>query len=169
MDADLTGGRFRASDVILDDMGEERAWDIVSEYVFLRGQIKVGGKTLKEELGDLFASEDYQDDTKFAYQSGSKKRTLDGRLSRNAIVQKTFTRYNKAARAELARRSEKAARALTIKTLQRSLGTALREVKSTDVINDPSILDGLVIEGLNVRETFDGLVTDARQPLTEGQ
>lgn len=172
MDSHLLGGKVRTQDVILDDLdhgreegnefGNVNAWDISSEYVYARGNVKIDGQNLREALAELVSSDVWTDDSKSVFQPGTRKLSSDGRLSRNKMVSDIFRDYGKAARADLSKRSEKFARVMAVKSLKNSMGTALREVDSIDIVNDPSILKGLVVNGVDVEQEYLNSVSGLR-------
>lgn len=146
-----------AEDLEEDD---ERGWNITTEITFRRGNLRIDGKNLRESLEELVLDEEFQDDDKFAWQGGNNTFTLgvnskgEQRRSRNKLISAVFQRYTAAAKADLFANSETYRRATAVIALRRGGGVALNEIKTSDIIKTPSILEGINIGSSNAHDLF---------------
>jgi hypothetical protein len=132
------GGSFDPRSVRLED----GKGSLIEEFAQVRGRVKINGQTLGVALQEAIDSPQYQQ----AVDADASKLSLtDGRESRTAILGKVFTEYNKEAKAQLARESETAARYMAFGKIRSGGSIAVEQLKATDVVNDPSLLNSLDI------------------------
>lgn len=104
----------------------------------LRQTVTVNGKTLREELGDLFASEDYIS----AYDIGpGRNETASGEASRGQMVAKVFEKYNESIRTQIARESDVGRAYLVAARVKERDGFRTRALTVEELVTDPSLYE----------------------------
>lgn len=142
------GGAFDPREVKLPG-----GWSLWNEVMRNRGVVTVEGRTLREALGDLFGSEEYEAGIDA---DASNKNLSDGRVSRGALVAEVFTAYNKAALVQTARESPEAARWLAVAKAKRTDDGLLRPYGARELVDNPDLMASLGIDITTYEEGLTG-------------
>jgi hypothetical protein len=127
----IGNGVFDAEEVALEN-GESLA----SNFSRIRGEVKVDGKDLPKALRDLINSKAYKDGV---YGSSTNKEDALGKASRSYMVSKLFSKYNKAARREIAQTSPMGEAYLIAADLKKASPNLLGEFTARELVANPEL------------------------------
>lgn len=127
----IGNGVFDAEEVAL-----ENGDSLASNFSRIRGEVKVDGKDLTKALRDLINSKAYKDGV---YASSTKKEDALGKASRSYMVSKLFSKYNKAARREIATTSPMGEAYLIAADLKKASPNLLGEFTASELVANPEL------------------------------
>lgn len=143
------GGAFDPREVKLPG-----GWSLWNEIMRNRGVVEIEGRTLRDSLRDLFASEEYE----LAIDADASNENLStGQKSRGALVAELFTDYNKAAKVQTATESPEAARWLAVAKAKRTDDGLLRPYGARELVDNPDLMASL---GIDITTYEEGLTAE---------
>jgi hypothetical protein len=153
-------GFFNPKDIVL-----ENGQTMYDAFMQSRQHLRIDGLTLRQSLGRLFNSPEYNQAVDGDPQA---KETSRGDAIRGYMVQQVFNHYNKAIKAELAEASPTANKWLTAAAAKQRDDAYLRDVSAQDLVDNPNYYQSHGIDGAlyssKVREGATGeLLTALRR------
>lgn len=118
------------------DVALENGQSLYDAFMQSRQSMQIDGRTLRQSLGQLFASADYN--AAVDADPGAKT-TSRGDFSRGYMVQQVFNTYNKQIKAELGEASPTANKWLTAAAAKQRDDAYLRDVSVEDLVNNPDL------------------------------
>lgn len=135
--ADISGGFFNPNEVKLEDGST-----LYAEYMRMRHDTKLRGKTLTESVDALVTSPQY----KRGVDAGAeRKETADGKASRGYLLREVFNDYDKEIKKSLARKSDQAARWLAVSQIKARNSDRLRGTSAEELAANPDLMKSLGI------------------------
>lgn len=119
-------------------------WDRLTQ---LRMEVTINGTGMRDAVYNLMSAEEYLNGIDGS-PSGATRDDA-GRLNRTAAMSEVISAYHKAARTQLARESDLAARLLAATDAKKD-NPELRDVRTDDIVENPKLLEALGID-LNAR------------------
>lgn len=171
-DASLGRGSFRSSDLKLGDLDYKdfpKDYNLKNAFLAIRADIEIEGKTLKQSLKELISSEAYLQavDADSSHKTVSDLRAGEVVKSRAYLLNQVFSRYNKKAKMELAKSSNKANDYMTAAKLRSSGSTALEQFSVDELVDNPSLFTSLGIDFDATRRDNAGLPPASAEPLPQ--
>jgi len=136
----MVGGAFDPREVTLEDGGS-----MFNSLARNRGTVTLDGRTLRERLAELFASDEYLDQERAVDTAGNRKRDDQGRVSRVALVQDVFEDYTAEAKRVTAEESPTARRWLAAAKAKAG-NSSMRDVSVDEAVRNPDLFDALGID-----------------------
>jgi hypothetical protein len=119
-----------------EELSLENGESLAANFSRIRGQVEIDGKDLPTALRKLVNSADYK---KGVYASSTAKADAAGNPSRTYMVSKLFSKYNKAARLDLAKGSPLGEAYLMAASLKKASPNLLGKYTAEELVSNPEL------------------------------